>query len=59
MLPKLNFFGPTRSRGQGHKPADKPTLSIWLPKPELANGAAIVICPGGGYGGLAVDHEGR
>jgi acetyl esterase/lipase len=28
-----------------------------VPK-EKANGAAVLICPGGGYGGLAVEHEG-
>ncbi|MGA0038646.1 MAG: alpha/beta hydrolase [Pirellulales bacterium] len=27
--------------------------------PEQPNGAAIVICPGGGYGGLVVDGEGH
>src|SRR5689334_2347381 len=37
---------------------DIPTLTPFLPDPALATGAAIVICPGGGYGGLA-DHEGR
>src|SRR3954469_6187920 len=38
---------------------DVPTLTVWLPKPEVATGSAVVICPGGGYGGLAVDHEGK
>ena len=37
---------------------DIPTLTPYLAKPELATGAAVVICPGGGYGGLA-GHEGR
>ena len=36
---------------------DIPTLTPFLPDPGAATGAAIVICPGGGYGGLA-DHEG-
>jgi acetyl esterase/lipase len=36
---------------------DIPTLTAFLPAPEKATGAAIVICPGGGYGGLA-PHEG-
>lgn len=36
---------------------DIPTLTVFLPAPEKATGAAIVICPGGGYGHLA-DHEG-
>ncbi|MBK7927220.1 MAG: alpha/beta hydrolase [Bryobacterales bacterium] len=37
---------------------DIPTLTPWPAAPERANGAAVVVCPGGGYGGLAVDHEG-
>src|SRR5207245_10736202 len=43
----------------GQEPPDKPTLTIFLPEPGKANGTAVVICPGGGYGALAVDHEGR
>lgn len=41
----------------GDKDDDKPTLTVFLPAPEKATGAAVVICPGGGYGGLAA-HEG-
>jgi acetyl esterase/lipase len=36
---------------------DIPTLTPFLPAAENATGAAMVICPGGGYGGLA-PHEG-
>lgn len=36
---------------------DIPTLTPFLPAAGTANGTAIVICPGGGYGGLA-PHEG-
>lgn len=36
----------------------KPTLTVYLPAKEKANGTAVVICPGGGYGVLAVGHEG-
>lgn len=36
----------------------KPTLSVFLPPKEKQNGAAIVICPGGGYSILALDLEG-
>src|SRR5688572_25414190 len=42
----------------GDKDDDKPTLTPFLPPSEKATGAAIVICPGGGYGGLA-PHEGQ
>jgi acetyl esterase/lipase len=41
----------------GKEPKDIPTLTPYLAAPDQATGAAIVICPGGGYGGLAV-HEG-
>jgi acetyl esterase/lipase len=41
----------------GDKDDDKPTLTAFLPDPTKATGAAMVICPGGGYGGLA-PHEG-
>jgi acetyl esterase/lipase len=41
----------------GEEAKDKPTLIIYLP--EKPSGAGVVICPGGGYGGLAMDHEGR
>lgn len=36
-----------------------PTLTCYFPAPGVANGAAIVICPGGGYGILAMHHEGH
>ncbi len=35
-----------------------PTLTAYLPEKGKANGAAIVVCPGGGYSGLANAHEG-
>ena len=38
---------------------DRPKLSAYLPAKTEANGAGIVVCPGGGYGGLAMGHEGR
>lgn len=37
---------------------DVPTLTPYLPETGTANGSAMVICPGGGYGGLA-GHEGN
>lgn len=37
---------------------DKPKLIIYLPEKDKATGCAIVVCPGGGYGGLAMGHEG-
>ena len=34
-------------------------LTVHLPSPDTSNGAALVICPGGGYGGLVVGPEGH
>ena len=41
--------------GIGHEPS----LTVYLPPAHKATGTAIVVCPGGGYGGLALDHEGE
>src|SRR5262249_29908992 len=37
----------------------KPTLTVFRPSPGTANGAAVVVAPGGGYNMLAWDHEGE
>jgi acetyl esterase/lipase len=37
---------------------DIPTLTPFFPAADKATGGAVVVCPGGGYGGLA-SHEGR
>jgi acetyl esterase/lipase len=36
----------------------QPTLIVFKPDPAKANGTAIVVCPGGGFHFLAIDHEG-
>ncbi len=38
---------------------DVPTLTVYRPRPEAATGSAVVVCPGGGYAMLAMDHEGK
>jgi len=43
----------SRGAGEGHSP----TLTVFPADPGLVTGAAMVICPGGGYGHLA-EHEG-
>lgn len=37
----------------------QPTVTVYLPSREKANGTGIVICPGGGYQHLAIDKEGH
>ena len=36
----------------------QPTITVYLPSKDKANGAAVVICPGGGFEHLAIDKEG-
>ena len=36
----------------------RPSLTLFLPPREKANGTAVIICPGGGYSDLAASHEG-
>ena len=43
----------------GKEDVDVPTLTIYKPAGPQNTGTAIVICPGGGYHGLAMDHEGH
>jgi len=36
----------------------KPTLNVFLPEGNTANGTAVVICPGGGFYALSINSEG-
>ncbi|GAB3718704.1 hypothetical protein GCM10027592_61870 [Spirosoma flavus] len=36
----------------------QPTLTIFLPPKEKATGAAVIVCPGGGYETLVMKREG-
>jgi acetyl esterase/lipase len=58
--PKTELLYPGPAPGAlGDEDRDKPTLTLWLADPAKAVGTAVVVCPGGGYGALAMDHEGR
>jgi len=37
----------------------RPSLTIFRPSPDLKNGTAIVICPGGGFMALSIESEGN
>ncbi|MDZ4289099.1 MAG: alpha/beta hydrolase [Prosthecobacter sp.] len=48
-----------RDKGDGIKRVTNvtdPTITIY--RPDKANGTAVIVCPGGGYGILAIEHEG-
>ena len=38
---------------------NNPSLTVYLPPKETANGAAVVICPGGGFRNIVFNSEGR
>src|SRR5262245_31202370 len=44
---------------QGTEDADQPAIRLYPAPDDKRTGAVIVVCPGGGYGGLASDHEGQ
>lgn len=67
LAPAADEFKPTRTEllwpkgapgAKGERPEDKPRLDVYLPAKEKRNGTAVVVCPGGGYRGLALGHEG-
>jgi acetyl esterase/lipase len=43
----------------GNEPADRPTLTLHRPPTDAQNGCAVIVCPGGGYAGLAMSYEGH
>jgi acetyl esterase/lipase len=58
--PKEELLWPKGAPGAlGKTDRDRPTLTAYLPSADRATGTAIVLCPGGGYGGLALGHEGK
>ncbi len=56
--PRTELLWPEGAPGAiGNEDADKPSLAVY---PAVQpNGAAVLVCPGGGYVHLAADHEGR
>jgi acetyl esterase/lipase len=43
----------------GNNEADRPAVAIFPAPKEKAVGTAVIVCPGGAYGHLALDHEGK
>jgi acetyl esterase/lipase len=37
----------------------KPSLTVFKPTPEMRNGTAVVVCPGGGFMALSITSEGN
>jgi acetyl esterase/lipase len=58
--PTTELLWPNGAPGAlGTDDADQPALIVYLPSKPQDTGMGIVVCPGGGYGHLAMDHEGH
>ena len=66
----LNLYEPGKRRtellwaagapgAKGDEDGDKPSITIYLPDEGKGVGAGVVICPGGGYGHLAIEPKSR
>jgi len=54
----IRFWPEGAPRAVGNGPEDTPTLTPFIAPADKATGGAFIVCPGGGYRGLA-DHEGK
>jgi acetyl esterase/lipase len=43
----------------GREAVDIPTLQPYVPEKPVPTGTSVIVCPGGGYQNLAMDHEGK
>jgi hypothetical protein len=50
---KMRLWPDGAPGAKGDTDADQPFVQIWQADPTTAKGSAFVVCPGGGYGGLA------
>jgi acetyl esterase/lipase len=58
-MPKADLLWPGGAPGaQGAEEIDKPSLAPYLVPAARGTGTAVIVCPGGGYGGLSMDKEG-
>src|SRR5262249_1781249 len=57
--PRVELWPKGAPGAVGTEERDKPSITVYLPPADKATGTAVVVCPGGGYGALAVGHEGK
>lgn len=57
---KTELLWPNGAPGAlGDDEKDKPSLAFYPVDPAKDTLTAVIVCPGGGYGGLAMEHEGK
>ncbi len=52
-------LGPEKNDGGRTSNVSEPTLTVYAPAVDRANGTAVIICPGGGYVRLSTAREGE
>src|SRR5450432_4710625 len=58
-MPKADLLWPNGAPGaQGNEDIDQPSIAPYVVPAGRGTGTAVVVCPGGGYRRLAMDHEG-
>ena len=57
-VPGAKPIGAEQNTGGRISNVSEPTLTMYGPAAGAANGTAVIICPGGGYTRLSMDHEG-
>ena len=58
--PKTELLWPGGAPGAlGTDDKDQPALTFYLGARDKNTGTSVIVCPGGGYGALAMDHEGK
>src|SRR5258705_13532436 len=57
-VPVVPLWSQGAPDARGNTDADVPALSVHLPAPGTASGAAVVICSGGGYDRIDDEKEG-
>jgi len=58
-MPKADLLWPNGAPGaQGNEDIDQPSIAPYVMPAGRGTGSAVVVCPGGGYRNLAMDHEG-
>lgn len=55
---KIYNLWPEGAPNHNGNPTDTAQVTVFLPDAKRATGRAVVVCPGGGYGFLAMQHEG-